>query len=76
MKTTTLILFALLILIGWTSLAAGVLAAFAGEPNVSMRTHQHELAPPERVPTEPLYSGRPCPNVGDQTPDASVPCEV
>lgn len=76
MKNTTLILFALLILIGWTSLAAGVIAVLAGEPTVSMRTHQHQLAPPPRVPVEPLYSGRPCPNGGDQTPDASVPCEV
>ena len=74
MKNTTLILFALLILLGWTALAAGVFAAFAGAPDVSTRAHQHQLVPV--VPEEPLYSGRPCKPAGAQTPDASVPCEV
>lgn len=74
MKNTTLLLFALLILVGWTSLAAGVIAVFHGAPDASMRAHQHELAPV--LPEEPLYSGRPCPSGSGQTPDASVPCEV
>lgn len=75
MKNTTLILFALLILVGWTALAAGVFAVFAGEPDFSRRAHQHQeqVAP---LPQEPLYSGRPCEQPGDQTPDASVPCEA
>ena len=74
MKNSTLFLFSLLILVGWTALAAGVFAVFAGEPEVSMQVHQHEVTPVP--PEEPLFSGRPCPPAGSQTPDASVPCEV
>lgn len=76
MKNTSLALFAALILLGWTSLAAGVIAVFAGQPDVSARAHQHE-APPTPVPhREPaLFSDAPpCPV--DQSPDASVPCEA
>jgi hypothetical protein len=76
MKNTTLILFALLILLGWTSLAAGVLATFNAEPHFSTRAHPHQVAPPPAAPEAPLYSGRPCPTGGDQTPDASVLCDV
>ncbi len=74
MKNISLISFALLILIGWTALAMGVIAAFAGAPEVSTRSHRHPLPP--WVPPDPLISGRPCPATGTQTSDASVPCEV
>jgi hypothetical protein len=59
MKNTTLALFAALILLGWTSLAAGVIAVFAGQPDVSARAHSHELAP---EPVQ-LFTDAPCPTV-------------
>jgi hypothetical protein len=77
MKNISLALFAALILLGWTSLAAGVIAVFAGDPQFS----SHVKAPvqqqaPELGPQDlaPMYSGAPCPT--DQKPDASVPCEA
>lgn len=72
MKNTSLALFAALILLGWTSLAAGVIAVFAGQPEVSARPHQHE--PPPAPPA--LFSDRPpCP-IGVEAPDASIPCSA
>lgn len=67
MKNTSLALFAALIILGWTSLAAGVIAVFAGQPDVSARAHRHEPAP------EPLQllTDAPCPT---EVLDASVPC--
>ena len=76
MKNSSLVLFAALILLGWTSLAAGVIAAFAAEPTVSMKVHPHE--PPQPAQPRPaLYSDSegPCPAV-TEAPDASVPCEA
>ena len=48
MKTNlSLALFAALILLGWTALAAGVIAVFAGEPQVSSHYQpQAEPTPP------------------------------
>jgi hypothetical protein len=68
MKNTTLVLFAALILIGWTLLAAGVIAVFAGQPDASMRSHHHV-----EKPQAPMLSDAPCP-LFDENPDASVPC--
>ena len=71
MKTNlTLALFAALILLGWTSLAAGVIAVFAGEPEVSSHVHQH--AAPEPSPALLSDSDTPCP-LRVEVPDASVP---
>ena len=69
MKNSSLALFAALILVGWTSLAAGVLAIFAGQPDVSAHAHRHEraAAPPM------LFSFMPGPT-DSEPPDASVPC--
>ncbi|MFO0593966.1 MAG: hypothetical protein U0228_01645 [Myxococcaceae bacterium] len=36
-----LVVFALLVILGWTALAAGVIAVFQGEPNASMHSHHH-----------------------------------
>ena len=74
MKNTSLALFAALILLGWTSLAAGVIAVFAGQPEFSTQVHQHVV--PEAAPKKlaPLYSDVPC--EPDSSLDASVPCEA
>ena len=69
MKNTSLALFAALILLGWTSLAAGVIAVFAGQPDVSAHAHQH----PRAAEPPMLFSAMPCPTDGEP-PDASVPC--
>lgn len=53
MKTTSLALFAALVLFGWTSLAAGALAVLFADPAFSSRPHQHQVAPvpePEQAP--------------------------
>lgn len=71
MKNLSLTLFAALILLGWTTLAAGVIAVFAGQPTLSTKPHPHE-APPE---PPALFSDAPCPT-GEQPPDASVPCSA
>ena len=65
MKNSTLALFAALILFGWTSLAAGVIAVFAGQADFSARVHHHGL-PPAPEPSDvdgpaPLLSDIPCP---------------
>lgn len=63
----------LVIVIGWTTLAAGVLAALAGHP-AAVSTPHHHVAPPARVRpvSAPLLtSDAPCPPAGA---DASVPC--
>ena len=74
MKTNlTLALFAALILVGWTSLAAGVIAVFAGEPKVSTHVHQHVA--PEVAPAFVSDSETPCP-LRVEVPDASVPCSA
>jgi hypothetical protein len=67
MKNTSLALFAALILFGWTSLAAGVIAVLAGQPDFSRRAHQHAPAEPIQLLTD-----APCPT--GQPLDASVPC--
>ncbi|MDP1826912.1 MAG: hypothetical protein Q8L48_26805 [Archangium sp.] len=68
MKNTSLALFAALILVGWTSLAAGVIAVFAGQPDVSSRAHRHV---PAEQPVQQLLTDAPCPT---EAVDASVPC--
>lgn len=72
MKTPSLIVFGAVILIGWTSLAGGVIAVFAGDPASSHKshTHQEEIAP--TLDQGPLISDAPC--AFDAAPDASVPC--
>jgi hypothetical protein len=71
MKNTTLMAFAVTILIGWTGLAAGLLASFAGHPVAVNRPHVHEQ-PASEVPDEPmLFSETPC---EAQALDASVKC--
>lgn len=72
MKTPSLIVFGAVILVGWTSLAGGVIAAFAGDPAASHKSHTHQE---EAAPVEdqgPLISDAPC--AFDVVPDASVPC--
>ncbi|MDP2275685.1 MAG: hypothetical protein Q8N23_03245 [Archangium sp.] len=71
MKNISLAVFAALILLGWTALAAGVIAVFAGQPTVSTQLHPHE--PPPEPPA--LFSDAPCPT-GVPPPDASVPCSA
>lgn len=72
----TLILFGALVLLGWTAMAAGVIAVFAGEPTVSMQSHRHleRQQLPEVTEPGPLLSN--CPNGGSSAPDASVPCSA
>ncbi len=55
MKNTTLALFASLIFFGWTALAAGVLAGFAGAPALATQAHRHD-APVMVEEPAPLYS--------------------
>lgn len=69
MKTSSLIAFAALILLGWTTLAGGVIAVFAGDPTASQRSHSHV----EEVAPTP-HDDAPC--VADKAADASVPCPV
>lgn len=74
MKTNlTLAFFAALILLGWTSLAAGVIAVFAGEPTVSSHVHPHKT--PAVEPALLSDSETPCP-LRVEAPDASVPCSA
>jgi hypothetical protein len=74
MKNSSLALFAAVILIGWTSMAAGVIATFAGQPAFSSRAHQHHevVAPVEVDSPAPLYSNSAAPTV-PQTLAAAVP---
>lgn len=72
MNKLTLVLFGALILIGWTALAAGVIAVFEGEPTVSMQSHQHiEPLNPEFSEPGPLLS-----DCSDDGLDGSVPCST
>ncbi len=73
MKNTTLALFAVLVLLGWTTLAAGVIASFAGQADVSLKVYR-PIEPRGGPGAEPerLISDAPCPL--DGSPDASVPC--
>ncbi|MFT3707049.1 MAG: hypothetical protein QM817_05205 [Archangium sp.] len=74
MSKLTLIFFGALILIGWTTLAAGVIAVFEGEPTVSMQSHHHIEPPnPEFTEPGPLMSND-CP--AGPGLDASVPCSA
>jgi hypothetical protein len=75
MKNTSLALFAALILLGWTALATGVIAVFAGAPEVTSKAHSH--GPQPVVTEEPaLFSdSKPCPAVPEPV-DASVPCSA
>ena len=75
MKTFSLPLFAAVILLGWTALAAGVIAVFAGQPTISSKPHPHELPPQPEPPALFSDSEAPCP-AGEQSPDASVPCSA
>jgi hypothetical protein len=71
MKNTTLTAFAVMILVGWTGLAAGLLASFAGVPEAVNKPHVH-LQPASDVPDEPmLFSETPC---DARALDASVKC--
>ena len=73
MKTNlSLALFAALILLGWTALAAGVIAVFAGEPQVS--SHYQQPVEPTAEPAL-VSDSAPCP-MRVETPDASVPCSA
>lgn len=56
MKNTALALFASLIFFGWTALAAGVIAGFAGAPALATHAHRHHDAPVRAVEPAPLYS--------------------
>ncbi len=74
MKTNlSLALFAALILLGWTALAAGVIAVFAGEPQVS--SHYQQRGAPVLAPALVSDSEAPCP-MRVEVPDASVPCSA
>ncbi len=76
MKPSNLVLFAALIFFGWTALAAGALAALAGQPGVVSRQHDHR-EPPAVVVPEParlLSDAPPC--KPQEAPDASVPCSA
>lgn len=59
MKNSSLVLFAAVILLGWTSLAAGLIASFAGQPAFVSRAHGHQPAPTEVSVPGPLYSNVP-----------------
>lgn len=77
MKNLSLALFAALILLGWTSLAAGVIAVLAGDPAASSRKHDHVVpAHGFEFESTPLLSDAPCPVRPDATLDGSVPCEA
>lgn len=68
MKTPSLIAFGAMILIGWTALAGGVIAAFAGDPSASRHSHTHEEKIEPVRDEGPLLSDAPCEVV------ESVPC--
>lgn len=72
MNNRALLLFAVLVLVGWTALAAGVIAVFAGEPNASMQSHHHVKPPVQAKPEGPLLSDD-CKSLGL---DASVDCSA
>ena len=59
MKNSSLVVFAAIILVGWTSLAAGVIASLAGEPAFVSHAHGHQGAPEEVSVPGPLYSNAP-----------------
>lgn len=75
-RMKTLILFGALVLLGWTTLAAGVIAVFEGEPTVSMKTYKQPkpAVVEENDETGPLLSD--CPRGGSSGLDASVPCSA
>lgn len=68
----TLLAFGALILIGWTTLAGGVIAVFAADPAASRKSHQHFEQPAPVAPEAPLMSDAPCDQSGAL--DGSVPC--
>lgn len=67
MKTPSLIAFGALILIGWTTLAGGVIAVFAGDSAASRKPHLHQERVVPHVEEAPLMS---------DAPDAAVPYPV
>lgn len=72
MKNAPLIALLLSVVLGWTALAAGVLAGFAGHPVVRSTPHDHlPRAPLVRPAVRPLAADAPCPPDGVV---ASVPC--
>ena len=75
MKNTTLILFAALILFGWTALAVGVLSVFEGQPKFSAQSHQHlpKLIAPQKA--KPIASAAQCP-AEDGGNNTAEPCAV
>ncbi|MFZ5443432.1 MAG: hypothetical protein ACOZQL_25720 [Myxococcota bacterium] len=76
MKNLPLALFAALILLGWTALAAGVIAVFAADPTASSRKHDHVVpAHGFEIESTPLLSDAPCPTKPEAL-DGSVPCEA
>ncbi len=53
MKTNSLLWFSLVVLIGWTALAAGAIATVDGEPHLATVVHSHQL-PPEPADELPV----------------------
>ena len=74
----TIILFAVSLLIGWTVVAGGVIAMFAGDPAVTSISHRHFVAPvpPEEDCECPMYSEDGVPQQKAPPPDAAVPWPV
>jgi hypothetical protein len=61
-----LVLFALLILFGWTLMAAGMMSVWAGGTEFSTQPHRHDLEVPSIASDEPmlLSAEAPCVNIG------------
>lgn len=74
MKNAPLIALVLVVL-GWTALAAGVIATLAGHPAVISTPHHHRAPPARMKPVSAplLSSDAPCPADGV---DAAVPCQA
>jgi hypothetical protein len=72
MKTSTLTAFAVVMLLGWTALAAGVIGVFAGHPLVTAPAHSHVQSAPV-VDAPLLLSETPC---EARELDASVRCST
>lgn len=74
MKTISLALFSAVILLGWTSLAAGALASLAGAPAAVNKPHRHQVPKKPVVEPAPLLSDAPCHL--DGASHAAVPCSA
>lgn len=81
MSNKTIVLFAVLVVVGWTTLAAGVIAVFQGEPTVSVQSHHHVKPPQPKAPEGPMLS-EDCGGDGSECHcdqvglDGSVPCSA